>query len=181
MLSKILNLLQDPNFDINIILHIVILFSFLSIFFKLYISNIEKNAFNDQIKNMIQNINPTIEKLKENDLIKNLINQIPNNVKDLYSNENENLTKYNNSIFHNILVTNSILWISLVIIILMSKSCNTNINIFQIIIENIATFSMIGLFEYWFFTHISFKYIPVEPSFIYKQTLESIKTNLNKL
>jgi hypothetical protein len=48
------------NFSLNVLLHVFILFTFLSLFFSLYVSKLTENAFKDEIDNLIGNGVPSL-------------------------------------------------------------------------------------------------------------------------
>jgi hypothetical protein len=45
----------------------------------------------------------------------------------------------------------------------------------EVVIENLITFTFVGIVEFMFFKHIAFKFIPVAPSFISQQFLEKVQ------
>ena len=62
--------------------------------------------------------------------------------------------------------------------VLLKYECGSNLKIEEIIIENLIIFAFVGLVEYYFFTRIALKFVPVEPSFISKQFINSLKEKL---
>jgi hypothetical protein len=172
----------NVDFDINLILHSLILFTFLSLFFTLFITKITKSAFNHEISNLVDDsLGSKIEKIKENKVIKTIISKLPlNNLIKAYDSEDTSSVMHNNGLFVTLLVSNLFLWAGLIIVILIIKyHCNTEIKLKEIIIENAVIFTCIGIVEYMFFTNIAVKFVPVEPSFISKQFLDAVKNKLN--
>lgn len=89
----------------------------------------------------------------------------------------------NKNLFLNIKIVIIIL-VLFFIIILMIFIANKKMNmaeVFELFLENIVTFIFVGLIEFWFFTNIVTKYVPIETSKLYTSFLSSlsklIKTN----
>jgi hypothetical protein len=163
---------------VNMFVHSLILFSFLSCFFYLYISKIEYDSingeFNHMITNMLKNVVSDTDKLQfsnitNTDLYKTLVNSY-SNAKPEYVNALNNTTKYT------VIAINILLWLFLVGgLYLLNYICNININLTHIAIENLITFSLVGCVEYLFFVNIASKFVPIEPSFISKEVLQLLQ------
>ena len=54
VIYKVSHMIGDPEFAINMAMHSLILFSFLSIFFLYYITTLAKNAFNQEITHLLK-------------------------------------------------------------------------------------------------------------------------------
>ena len=65
------NKFTDVNFNMNIYLHSLILFTFLSIFFIFYITKLSKKAFDTEMTELIHKL--STEQIKNNPFIQNLI------------------------------------------------------------------------------------------------------------
>ena len=183
--SRVLNLIEskfmDVNFNINLFLHFLILYTFLTIFFITFISKVSANAFNGEVTNIINHeLGPKIKKLKEDSYFSTIIENLPmNKIKNLFSKPDEAVINYNSGIFNACMISVFLLWISFIVIVLILKfGCQSKLDIGEIIFENIIIFSAIGFAEYYFFTKVALKFVPVQPSFIYKQFFESIKSEL---
>jgi predicted PurR-regulated permease PerM len=180
---------SNSNYILNIILHIFILFTFLTIFFFLYISLLEKKELNDQVENIITK--QTSDVLSNIDKIDKKINKKPeiqwkeiNNIsKKLYQNnikEDPDVSKHNKFLFK--LALGIIISLFLLIIFLFvyfSYYRKFNINTKRILLENLIIFSFIGLIEYLFFTYIASTYIPVTPEFFTTTILDRIKSKIS--
>jgi len=168
---------------IGIILHILILFTFLSLFFKLYISNLETEKFKEEIDNLISsNVSSIVNGLDSN--IKNELFSaegisVLNNISQIYS-KPDNVREINNywvqwiNVLLLFVIITSLLT-SILIIYISFKGC---IPLKTIILENMVIFTFIGIVEYLFFTKIAFKYIPVAPSTLVKSFYSRAINNL---
>lgn len=54
-------------------------------------------------------------------------------------------------------------------------SCSYCREFFSLLVENLVTFTMVGVIEYLFFTHVALGYVPTPPSLIAKATLAAVK------
>lgn len=159
---------------ISILVHVLILFTFLSLFFFFFVSKIEERTFQNEMGDMIDD---NMKKILTPD-IKNYLSQytpVLQKVQSLYS-EPDRYVQENNR------------WIkiSAIFVVVFLLSIITTILIFQcshismggIISENIVTFLCIGIVEYWFFTNIAIKWIPTSPSLMIDKMFSSITDNL---
>jgi hypothetical protein len=175
--SKFMNV----DFNINLFLHFLILYTFLTIFFINFISKVSSDAFNGEVTNLIHNqLNNKIDNLKKNPIFSTILDFFPiNTLKQLFSQPDKAVNNYNQGLFNLCILSTALLWIGFIVVVLILKyNCNSSLAIGEIIMENLLIFSAIGFAEYYFFTRIATKFVPVEPSFITKQFFESIKTQL---
>ena len=175
----ILNSFSYINFNINILLHGLILFTILSGLFTFVIADISTKVFNDEIFHIIK------DKLKNKKLIDTLKKYVSDDILDVlikqYSKPTKIVEIYNKSVFKNLLCINVLLWLFFIILVIVLKyNCNKDLHIGKIAGENIIIFIFVGIIEITFFFKIGLKFIPVNPSFITKQVLQSIKDELNK-
>lgn len=174
---------------VNITLHILILFTFLTIFFFTYLRKVEESSVNDVTNNLVktQTIN-TLNFLKEHNkfLPKTITNETLNNVADEMEKESEVPIPYITNNNKN-LVYLSIILISIIIVILLSMIAyfvfykKYNIGLKNILVENLVIFSIAGIIEFLFFTQIAIKYIPVTPDKASGSILDGVKDKFNKI
>lgn len=177
---NILNSFSDVNFNINILLHGLILFTILSCLFTFVISNVSTNAFNDEIFHIIKdklNNKILIDIIKKNS---NLSDTILDKLIKHFSKPTKIVEAYNKSLFKNLLCINVLLWIFFITLVMVLKyNCKKDLHIGKIIGENCIIFLFVGIIEITFFFKIALKFIPVKPSFISTQFLQSIKDELS--
>lgn len=165
---------------IDVLIHIIILFSFLSLFFFLYISRIESDAFKTELAGMISDhINKFIE---ENPSIDTSLYEMQPYIKrfmDRYNKPTGKTLERNIMLkFLSIFVILLLSGITISIILTASLECNKKLNISHIILQNIIVFIFIGIVEYNFFTHVASKYIPVMPSLMASTMVETLKAEI---
>lgn len=178
VIDKISHIVSDPEFAINMAMHSLILFSFLSVFFLYYITTLAKNAFNSEITHLMNDgLEKPIEDLKSNPYVRQVLNLVPSEkLLQLYSKEDKAVQMHNNGLETSVFIGNALLWGMLVIVIIILKhSCGKEINVQEVVIENAITFTFVGVVEFLFFKYIAFKFIPVAPSFISQQFLEKVQ------
>ena len=169
-------------FALDIMIHTLILFTFLSIFFFMYVSKIEKNAFESEIGDLIEKtITNMLDKNKTNAKIvlsdgKGILTNLQNlyTMPSNYSRERNTLVKFS-AIFIIVLLICCILSI----IITLKVDCGQNVHMGHIIIENILVFICIGIIEFWFFSNVAIKYIPTSPSLMIDTMITALKKELN--
>ena len=132
-------------------------------------SDIKNNYLNDPgIKNIILNktkldISNILNKEILNYISKN--KYVVNNLIQEFSIPDNIITIHNeNIIFYAIVISLSLWVLSILLLISLRYVFPEYVNISEILIENIITFTIIGVIEYWFFTEYVFKYIPTSAS-----------------
>lgn len=160
---------ENVVFGIDIVIHVLILFSIVSLFFVFYVSKIETDTINSQI---IKNLNNAIDGglSSVNPKIKTVLNdigksQIYQKIKNSYQAENSYRETNNKWLFKTIYMSIGFLLIITVLsTLILTKQCNKCINVKEILVINFVTFIFIGIVEYMFFTHVGEKYVPSKPS-----------------
>jgi len=181
MFEILKNSFTDVNFNINLILHSLILFTFLTLFFTFFISKVSTQVFNDEISNLTEHsLGDKINSIKDNTLVKNTMDILPiDKLIANYEKPDKAADMSNKGLLNTVFFVNILLWLGLIIVIILLKyNCNSELNIKEILLENAAIFSVVGIIEYFFFTRIALKFVPVQPSFISKQFLESVKSEI---
>jgi len=169
-------------FALDIMIHTLILFTFLSIFFFMYVSKIERNAFESEIGDLIEDSVTKI--LDENkDSAKSFLSPLKpvlTPISNLYSGPSRFSTERNTLVrFSAIFVAVLIICCILSIIITLQVDCHESVHVGSLIVENIVVFIFIGIIEFWFFTNVAIKYIPTSPSLMINTMLTTLKKQLN--
>lgn len=178
IIEKVTNIVSDQSFAINMAMHSLILFSFLSVFFIQYISKLASKTFNHELAEIMESVlGGPIREAKKIPLVQEVLDTLPlDKLQQVYGKQDKAVQSHNDGLFTSILISNILLWGMLIIVILLiNYSCGKNIDIKSIAVENGLTFMFIGVVEYLFFSLIAFKFVPVEPSFISQQMLEKVK------
>lgn len=183
----------QANYVINIGLHVLILFTFLTLFFFAYASSLEKknidkalgNIIKDQTGTFLTQINnwdkkitpsasyPTIQWNNVNNMAGNLIKNSQGEVPKIEQN-NKDLKKFGIGAIIGLAV---LLILTVLYFVFVRKY---KIHMGGIIVENLVIFAFVGAVEYFFFTHIATKYVPVTPDFVSTTLLDRIKYRISK-
>jgi biopolymer transport protein ExbD len=182
---------KKTNMVVNILTHISILMIVLSIFFFMYGKKIVQENIEHELKSNVEKQTRTflndIDELHKNnklldykidwDKVRNTAIGIENSVNV----KSASKIKSNNNKVRDITIFVCILLVSLVIFTIFYAKIyrGTKTNLRSIFIENSIMFLVIVGIEFYFFTNIVMKYVPVDPTFIENSILERIQHNLN--
>lgn len=173
----------DTKLSLNILLHVSVLFTFLTIFYSLYGSKVESQASNNQFK---QIIGGNVEKIlkegneKSGGLLKKgveVLDPFLDVLEKQYSKPDEANEIYNNWLFRSSgLVSVFLFLIIFIIVLILSLSCQQCPSQYlgKLIFENAVIFTGVGFVEYLFFKNIALKYIPAPPSLMVDRLIEDI-------
>lgn len=176
---------HQANHTLNIGLHVIILFTFLTIFFFFVISKLEQKSAEDSV-------NKIIDKQADN-LLSNLdkwdkkISGFPTITWGKIKNTFQNIVDKNQGVDPKVESNHKklhimsacmiggliLLWIGAYFY--FSRQVGHDINLKRIAIENLVIFAFVGIIEYGFFTNIASKYVPVTPDFAAESVLDRVK------
>jgi len=171
--------LKQANYTLNISLHVLILFSFLTIFFFSFISHLEKktvdktltSVINDKVGQLLDNIDKYDVKIDWNG-----VNNIAENIKKDATGELADLKKnHRNLLIVGITMITCLFAILSGLYVYFTLYKGINVSWKRILVENLITFSLVGLIEVAFFMKVASKYVPVTPDLLSKTILDRIK------
>ena len=176
------------NYTLNIGLHVLIIFTFLTIFFFAYVSKLEsrtvQRAFDKIIEKEVYKFLTSFDNyatklhLQNSNFLWNSAYKLAENIEKDSQGELESVKKHNNKlkfIAMGIIISFSCLLIFLYVY--FRRISDTKINFREILIDNLIIFAFIGMIEFYFFTKIASKIIPVTPDFVSLTILDRIKYN----
>ena len=174
-----------------IVLHVLILFVFLTILYFFLIAPLEKKAFEDEISDQIEGaLTDQFIGMKKN-MDSNIVDVITNTVNYSYENNGNEVYVIDEMIDNfdtpDKLVSEHNKWVKITAVALISfitisfvfylltlkNTCGKETGIRSILKENLFTFIFVGLVEYLFFTKIAFKFVPAPPSVLLTTTIET--------
>jgi hypothetical protein len=174
------------NYIINIGLHVIILFTFLTIFFFIYISSLEKKSVTESLDNMINkqtgiilsSIDKTIP-IPDSKWV--YVNDMAEKLNKDSQGELPSIKKHNNILLYVSAAGISILFMILVgIYLYFTQRLHVDIHLRHILFENTITFILIGIVEFLFFYYIASKYIPASSDVAVTTAIDRIKYNINQ-
>jgi len=182
---------KQVHHGINISIHVLILFTFLTIFFFTFISVKEKKLVTDELNSAVNdNIPKLLDKIDEinkkrgsgSSVDWNKINDFAVNIQKKYNNKPDpNIKKYNDKLF-NISIG---ICLGMLVLIISTISYFTlykkyDIGLKSILIDNFIITILIGIVEAFFFISVAFKYVPVTASDMFTQIIDRLEYNINK-
>jgi hypothetical protein len=168
-----------PNFILDISIHSIILFTFLSMFYYFYSARLSQTNFNEEIYNIIDsNLDKEGQNYNYNNSYKKETNIALSHLSKDSEKEDPVTFKNNMEIFDILLYINITLW-SILAIVIFKLGDTYEFNYTNLLIANISTFIIIGIAEFLFFTQVITKYIPVKKSFITKNFIDDMKDKIN--
>lgn len=177
--------MNEIGIIINIIIHIFILFAFLSLFFFFYISKKEQEKLDEKVdilSKKVPNILSFIEQKDYYNMIKwDLVKRNTEIEKSIDDLDVDNYIEKNNK---NLKYTSIIIIISLLFLsfgFYFYNRNNPNLDISYIIKENIIIFLFIGTIEFMFFKYVASKYSPIFPVDISETISNRIKEKIQEL
>ena len=169
---------ETSNYVINIGLHILILFTFLTVFFFVYISKLEKKGvdqvtkkfFSSQTDNMLTQIN-NVYPLNKDSLgawSASIKAQGPSDTEKV-NNKNKRLQRLGIGMILGILIV-------LIMLSIFFTMKGVKPHFTHIVIENLVMFAFIGMVEFFFFTKIASNYVPATPDVASNAVMDNIKS-----
>jgi len=173
------------NFGINIAVHVLILFSFLTFFYFLFISKVSETAFKTEMENVINSQLPKVLEKRSNSELDKITNrglkesQIFAKLEQMYNQPSQDIETHNYYVKFITFGTCLMVFLTIALVVTIQYfSCGKCISLWKIVLENVIIFSIIGLIEFLFFTKIAMKFIPAPPSLMMKTAFDALKQTL---
>lgn len=172
-------------FGVDILIHVLILFTILSMFFMFYSSGLEKKELNGQIQdNVSRGMDDVMKSLNPEQKARLAYMGETKGVKALQEKWQvpDEAAEINNKwLFHSITFTDIALFLLvLTVVTLLLFHCNKCLDIKHILLVNVITFIFIGIVEYLFFRNVGLKFIPTLPSTISQTFFTTLRQNLGR-
>ena len=156
------------SFFMNLCFHILILLTFLVMFFFKYVSGLTSSEIDHNLKIMIQNqTSQCLNVLSTGDVgpyIKwDVVETVADTLIDESKKGNQTIVDNNTDLYNNSLCTIFMLVLAIVVFIGYFTFRKIDINLKFILMENLIIFSFVGMIEIYFFLNIASKYVPVLP------------------
>jgi hypothetical protein len=159
---------QIASFFMNLCFHILILLTFLVMFFFKYVSGLTSSEIDENLKIMIQNqTSQCLNVLSTGELgpyIKwDVVETVADTLIDESKKGNQTIIDNNTDLYNNSLCTIFMIVLAIVVFIGYFTFRKIDINLKFILMENLIIFSFVGMIEIYFFLNIASKYVPVLP------------------
>lgn len=164
----------NTEFYLDVVLHSIILFTFLSVFYIFYIAELSKNTFDNEIKH---NIDALVKNYTQNEKNNKLLNTIPYDyLIQMVEKESDYVKIQNEWVYGTLKIGLIAVWIMFIgLIILLKNKCGEEIDVISMVKNNLVTFVFIGFAEYLFFVNIATKFIPIKPSVLTDTFVSDLK------
>jgi Na+-transporting methylmalonyl-CoA/oxaloacetate decarboxylase gamma subunit len=170
---------EEFHFMLNIGVHVTILFLIISLFFVIYVSDVERNVLNSEFESNIQsNLDQTLKKLdpEVQEKLANVINATPTEaLYKYYCTPDQTTFVHNVWLFRTILLLNIFFIFIVVCLYLSARHFGKCVNMKEILIENGFIFAGVGVIEFLFFYYVALKYVPAPPSTLVNSIITSIQ------
>ena len=174
---------DNLTFTINVVVHVLILFTFLTMFFIFFVSKLTKEMFEAEISHLIgHNIEDLVDKLDEETKtnLKLFTKAVP---LDKLVKKFEEPSEY--VLEHNRWVKLSAIAIAIVgvvvlglVLYILYNTCGQCVPLKHILMENVIVFACVGVVEYLFFTRIALKFVPAPPSLLVSSLINKFKSSI---
>jgi len=160
--------------SVNVLVHVLILFTILSSLFVFYITKVETKVIHDQISSAIQsNLYTSLQTADPTGSLKTLLKSLPlSTAATIYSQPSSDITVQNLWITH----IPIFVIVTLILILIVSYiSCGRCYNMLHVLGSNLIIFIFIGIVEFLFFTKITLNYVPAKPSLMTQQMYTTLQ------
>lgn len=164
------------NLFYSVYIHLFLLFVFLSIFFWTVISKTESRSINNEIT---RSVNAGLKNFKIPSQY--VTDSNGSYLLGLYQGQDITVSRNNDQLFQMNIIIAVLIFIGLLATIYVRYAfCGKLFDIFEVLGENGLILIMVGAIEYYFFTRIASKYVPVKPSYLPSVVKEKLNSMKNK-
>lgn len=171
------------SFSINVFAHVIILFTFLTAFFILFVSKLTKEMFEKEISHLIeQNIDKLVHGLdnetKQNLMLFTRVMPLDKLIKK-YEEPSEYVLEHNKWVQLSAIALSVIgICILALVMYIVYNSCGQCAPLKHIFMENVIVFACVGVVEYLFFTKVALKFVPAPPSLLVTSLINKFKETM---
>lgn len=170
---------MDVEYMVDCLLHVAILFTVLTLFYKLYIGKVETKAFQSEFKNLIDHKlgnDANLKKIMSSAVGKHLVkSKNYAALEAMYSEPESGVRENNKWLFRSAMVAS--LGMAGMIGCLLWASPHP-IPFVSLLGHNAATFALVGVVEAVFFLNVVSKFAPAPPSLMITKAIQAIKKAL---
>ncbi len=172
---------MELAYTVDCLIHVAMLFSVLTLFFKLFISKVETKAFQTEFRQLVdRNLgsNATLKKVAGSVVGKRVAKS--KNVQALhalYSQPDEGVVQNNRWLFRAAFTGAAGL---IGVILGMAWASQGQVQLGSLVGHNLLTFAFVGIVEYVFFTQVAMKYQPAPPSVLITSAIQAAKAAVSE-
>jgi len=158
----------------NIILHVILIATFIAIFFFTYASKVESKIVNDQVDYIVQDFTSDLNIFPQayRDQLRKMVDKLT--VPDM-SEEDNQVVEHNRQLFHKVIkIFAAFVIIGLIIVAIIAYKYKLDVK--TLIIKNIVVLLFIAATEFIFLTFLASHYRSADPNFAKLTLVKSLKT-----
>jgi len=174
---------KNVNFFVNAIVHVFILLTIISAFFFVYVSQLARNKFHDELSDVVNdNLEPALQKADKDQQIKKILQSLGPNLSQAaqYFTQEDEASRIQNKwlMQATIGIIIALVLTTIIVLILLKLFCQ-KIPFSVILRENAILFALIGAVEVVFFLLIAKNFIPTKPSLVMQTVIQSLKKSFS--
>jgi len=171
------------SFFINILCHVLILLTFLTIFFFKYITHMTEQHINTELKSVINDQTDQLLRYVETKDTQNEIRWddvaiLSQRIIDDAKIQVPFIEKNNQQLYDESICTLIMFAVGIVMLVAYFIFRGVDLKLKFILVENLVIFAFIGMIEIYFFMNIASQYVPVMPDEAINSSFSRIKYNL---
>lgn len=170
---------MDPAYVVDCLVHVTMLFTVLTLFFKLYISKVESKAFRQEFGRLVDHTvegNATLKKAMGSVVGKRVAkSKNVRALKALYSQPDAGVAQNNKWLFR-AAFTGALGLAG--IVAGMAWAAGGGVDLGGIVRHNLLTFALVGVVEFVFFTRVAVKFQPAPPSVLITSAIAAAKASV---
>lgn len=171
------------SFSINLLCHVFILLTFLTMFFFKYITGLTESHIDVEMQSLVQEqadqLLNFIDKKDTQQIIRwDIIGDYADKLIKKSKNNLSFITENNKNLYDDSMCALFMMGLVIVILVAYFVFRGVNLRLKFILMENFVIFAFVGMIEIYFFMNIASKYIPVFPDDAIKSAFSRIKEKL---
>jgi hypothetical protein len=176
---------SDFSFAVNVFVRVLVLFTFLTAFFILFVSKLTREAFEKEISHIIEeNVEKLVHGLdidsKQQLTLFTKTVPIDKLIKK-YEEPSEYVLEHNKWVNLSAVAASLIGVIILVLVVyIIYNTCGKCVPLQHILFENLIIFVCIGIVEYLFFTRVALKFVSIPPRLLVSSLINKFRETVVK-
>jgi hypothetical protein len=169
--------IENKSFVINMLVHSLLVFLLLTVFFWTYASKLITRSLNGQVDRVCSVAKKNLNESENGEKIRVELRKHKPDPK-LYEGKDKETESINRGLFNMNILILLIFLLFIVALYAYYKHRGMRVDLKHIIVENILLLFFIALIEIWFFTKVARRFIPATPEYMMSETIDAIQDHL---
>lgn len=170
-------------FSVDVLIHVLILFTFLTIFFFSYVSKLERQNLSHVTASAVQgSTKKVLNLLDKNAKVPVNWSKLDSASKNLVASsatEDPEIERNNREVLRNSVVAICCVFLVITTLILIGKFVfHLDMDLKHILVTNVVVFAFTGVLEFLFFQFVASKYVPVTPDSALGESLDEVEKDV---